>query len=184
MRGARGFMLARNIVLLVSVACLVIGFVGLFILRNTMMQVRFTGGSASGSLQAGKSYRLVGISSTRATASVQGTVYLTVSDDGSQEILRREISLLFDPDVEIGIFHSTSIPIMNVQVDRSGEYVLSYEPDHTGTSGKIAIQDFLVRSLLGIDEVILIVVGFAGCSLTVVVPAILFYYQEKRREKG
>lgn len=184
MRGMSRFMLARNIVILLSVGCLVIGFVGLFILRNTVMQVNFAGGSASGSLQVGKSYRMVGISSTRVTARVQGTVYLTFSDYGSQEILRQEISLLFDPGDDIGIFHSTTIPITNIQVDRSGEYLLSFEPSHTGTSGKIAIQDYLVCSLLGIDEVILIVVGFAGIISAVVVPAILLYYKEKRKEKS
>ena len=176
MRGMSRFMLARNIGLLLSVACLVIGFVGLFILRNTMVQVNFVGGSASGSLQAGKSYQMVGISSTRVTARVQGTVCLNFSDYGSQEILRQEISLLFDPGDDIGIFHSTTIPVTNVQVDTSGEYLLSFEPSHTGTSGKIAIQESLIRSLLGIDEVILIVVGFAACVLLVVMSYIKSKY--------
>jgi hypothetical protein len=70
---------------------------------------------------------------------------------------------------------------MNIQVEKSGEYVLSYEPSHTGTSGKIEIQASLVRSLLGIDEVILIVAGFAGSSMAVLY--LQFYFISKRRGK-
>ena len=53
-----------------------------------------------------------------------------------------------------------------------------------GTAGEVAIQESLIRSLLGIDEVILIVVGLAGSSLAVVTPAVLLYYNEKRKENS
>ena len=169
--------LARNIVLLFSIPCIVVGFVGLVFLRSTIVQVDFEGGSASGYLQSGKSYNIVGESPTRVYAEVRGTIYLKSSHYGSQEILRQEISLSFDPDEEsFAIFSTTHMPITDFQVDESGEYLLSYEPSYTGTSGKIAIQESLIRSLLGIDEVILIVLGFAGCVLMIVLSYIKSKY--------
>jgi hypothetical protein len=112
---------------------------------------------------------MVGISSTRGYAEVRGNISLT-SHSGTREILRREISLIFDPDVDqIGIFQSTSIPVTDVRVDVSGEYELVYEPSYSGTSGKIAVQESVIRSLLGIDEVILVFIGAAGMIVSVIV---------------
>jgi hypothetical protein len=145
-----------------------IGIAGLFVLRSTIIQVDFEGGSATGYLQSGRVYSIVGISSTRVYAEVRGTLSLT-SDYGAQEILRQEISLFFDPGDEIGIFHETTISVTEVQVDRSGEYELSYEPSYIGTSGKIAVQESLIRSLLGIDEVLLVIVGAVGMIVSVIV---------------
>lgn len=73
--------------------------------------------------------------------------------------------LYFQED-QPAIFNEQNMPIADIRVDRSWEYELSFEPSYTGTSGVIAVQEFLIRTLLGIDEVIIVIAGLIGIIAT------------------
>lgn len=144
MKNISWLMVVCNIGPLFGFFCIVLGIVGLIFLRDTIMEVDFYGGHSYGYLQSGKSYSLVGSSYTQVQARVQGTIYLNFTEFGSQEVFKKNISLSFGYiEEDTDTFQETHIPITNIQVNESGNYLLSYEPSMTGTSGKIVLEDSL-----------------------------------------
>ena len=141
----------------------VTGVISLFFLQTTIMQVNQNGDSSTGYLSVGRTYRITGVPIySEGFYCCEATICLYLD---SEEIFRRTLDFE-EMEQENPV---TLVSFDSFQVDQSGVYTLMSIETQVG---EIAIQESQIQSLLGIDDLTFIIVGFVIMGVGVVLYAI------------
>ena len=147
----------QHIIIMLGVACMIIGFISVFFLQVTHGAIDLNGSHTSDIfyLNGGKSYSIAAEGSNQPFGSGGGEFVLYSSN--GVVILRSYIEFSFDGDADW-----ITVYVGGFKVQTSGNYYFQYIEDYNTvySPARITIQESLVESLIGVDSFDLMIFGF------------------------
>lgn len=142
---------------MLGIACLIIGFISVFLLQVTHGEIDLNGSHTSDIfyLNGGKSYSIAAVGTNHPFGSGGGE--FTLYSSNGVEALRLYIEFSFDGDSDW-----ITVYVGGFKVQTSGNYYFQYVEDYNTvySPAKITVEESLVESLIGVDPFDLMIIGF------------------------